>query len=70
MELGSNLCCFVLYFPDSVLTGLTQVRDWVHLKPARQLRQQDGIENDETLLLCGEEFFSSLQSDKRVLCWL
>jgi hypothetical protein len=47
----------VLFFSFFSLTGLTQVRDWVHLKPARQLRQQDGIENDETLLLCGEEFF-------------
>jgi len=47
----------VLFFSFFSLTGLTQVRDWVHLKPARQLRLQDGIENDETLLLCGEEFF-------------
>ena len=52
MELGSNLCCFVLCFPYSVLTGLTQVlRDFVHLNLARHLRLLDGIENDETLLL-------------------
>ena len=65
-----GLIYVVLFFSFFSLTELTQVRDWVHLKPGRQLRQQDGIENDETLLLCGEELFSSLQSDKCVLCWL
>jgi hypothetical protein len=59
--------CFFSFFS---LTDLTQIRDCVDLKPARQSRLQDGIENDETLLLKREELFSSLQSDTRVLCWL
>ncbi len=37
------------------LTGLTQVCNFVHLKPARQFRLQDGIENYETPLLYEEE---------------
>ena len=48
---------FLFFFPYSVLTGLTQVRDFVHLQPARQSTLQDGIENNGTLLLYEEKDF-------------